>query len=379
VSAIIADYVVVGTGLTGATIARILADHGREVVLLERRPHIGGNVHDSLHSSGIRYHSYGPHYFRTSSDEIWAFVNRFASFYRYEAIVKTMIDGRCESWPLSRQSIERRLGKAWAPTFSGVATNFEEACLTKMPRLAYELFVKGYTEKQWGVPARTLSPDLAARVSVLEQEDPRLFPKHRYQALPTEGYGAMMTNLTAGLPVHCELDYLRNRTRVRARRLLIYTGPIDAFFDYAHGPLCYRGQRRRHQFLPGLTAVLPSAQVNLPDPAQPAVRIIEWKWLMPPGQAESLPGTLITYETPFSPRDPDQYEYPFPDDRNRARYEQYRRRASAVENLLICGRLGEYRYLDMDQAIGRALTLARRICGIARESSRTYSLVGRPA
>src|SRR4030095_11646729 len=119
-------------------------------------------------------------------------------------------------------------------------------------RLAYERFVKGYTEKQWGVPARTLSPNLATRVSVRADDDPRLFARHRYQALPTDGYQSMMARLTAGLPVHRQFDYLANRSRVRARKLLIYTGPIDAFFNCEHGRLRYRGQRRRHHFLSGL-------------------------------------------------------------------------------------------------------------------------------
>lgn len=367
---ITADYVVVGTGLTGATIARLLADEGREVVMLERRGHVGGNVHDARHACGIAYHTHGPHYFRTSSDEIWRFVNRFSSFYRYQAVVQSRVEGRYEAWPVSRELIERRHGRDWRPPFVGVAANFEEGCLGKMPRDVYELYVRGYTEKQWGVPAHTLSAELATRVRVAESGDRRLLP-HRYQGLPTAGYAAMMARMIAGIPVVLDCDYFAIRSQVRARKLLIYTGPIDTFFDYAAGRLLYRGQRRRHQFVPGATRVLPCAQVNLPEQGEPAVRMIEWSWLVPPGAPAACAGTLLTTETPYTPDDPDDYEYPFPDTVNQGRYLEYRRRADALAGVLICGRLGEYRYLDMDQAIARARLFARRACGITRFSARS--------
>ena len=151
------DYLIIGSGLTGATIARVLSDAGREAVVLERRSHAGGNVHDHSHPSGIRIHTYGPHYFRTASEPLWDFVNRFASFYPYEASLKTWVDGHYENWPIASSYIRRTVGEDWMPEHSGAAADFEEASLSLMPRLIYEKFVKSYSEKQWGVPASSSS------------------------------------------------------------------------------------------------------------------------------------------------------------------------------------------------------------------------------
>ena len=194
------DYLLVGSGLTGAVIARTLADAGREVLVLERRSYVGGNVHDHVHPCGVRIHTYGPHYFRTHRDDIWEFVTRFAEFYRYEACLKTLVDGRHENWPIAASYIRRTLGETWSPDFEGEPRNFEEACLSMMPRLIYEKFVKGYTEKQWGVPASALSPGLAGRFDVRLDDDPRL-KRHKHQGLPLCGYAGLMRNMLAGVPV----------------------------------------------------------------------------------------------------------------------------------------------------------------------------------
>lgn len=160
------DYVVVGSGLTGAVIARCLADAGREVVVLERRSHLGGNVHDHVHPSGIRIHTYGPHYFRTTSERIWRFVNRFDEFYPFSAEIQTLVDGNLEQWPVSSDYVRRHVGPRWTPSFQGEPHNFEEAALKLMPAAIYRKFVHGYTLKQWGeIPSR-LESTLAARFSI---------------------------------------------------------------------------------------------------------------------------------------------------------------------------------------------------------------------
>jgi UDP-galactopyranose mutase len=151
------DYLIVGAGLTGSVIARSLADAGRDVLIVDRRSHFGGNVHDHAHESGIRIHTYGPHYFRTSSDRIWAFATRFASFFRYEAALKSLVDGELENWPIAASYIRRRIGEGWKPEFAGRPANFEEAALSLMPRAIYEKFIKEYNEKQWGVANSTLA------------------------------------------------------------------------------------------------------------------------------------------------------------------------------------------------------------------------------
>ena len=356
-----ADYLIVGSGLTGGTIARCLQDSGSEVLILERRAHVGGNVHDHAHPSGIRVHTYGPHYFRTGSERIWEFVNRFASFFPYEAALKTWVDGHNENWPVAGSYIRRTIGERWQPGFHGSPTNFEEASLSMMPRPIYEKFVKGYSEKQWGVSARSLSPTLARRFDVRLDDEPRLM-RHKYQGLPIEGYADFTRNLIHGIPVVTGCDYLKNRTAYRARKQLIFTGPIDEFFDYDIGKLVYRGQQRVHEYLPSVEYAQPCGQVNNPDPANgPHIRTLEWKHMMPHTFASQIRGTLLTREITTTPEDSDRYEYPFPDTANGALYEAYRQRAAALPGVMICGRLGEYRYYDMDQAIARALTLAERV------------------
>jgi UDP-galactopyranose mutase len=356
------DYLVVGSGLTGAVIARALADAGREVLVVERRPHLGGNVHDHTHPSGVRVHTYGPHYFRTSSDRVWEFATRFAPFHRYEAAVLTEADGRREPWPLGHSTIRRLAGDGWRPEFTGTPANFEEAALSLMPRAVYELFVKEYTEKQWGAPAKTLSAALCKRFTVRRDDDPRLTPQARYQGIPEPGYAGWMRRMLDGVPVRLGFDYLRRRGEIQARRVLIYTGPIDAYFGHDMGRLGYRGQRREHVYLPGVERAQPCGQVNNPRHAGgPHVRTLEWKHLMPPAEAARARGTVLTREVPFSPADPDQFEYPCPDELNAKLYQGYRARAAWLPRVLICGRLGEYRYYDMDQAIARALALSQGV------------------
>lgn len=350
------DIVVVGSGLTGAVIARTLTDADHRVLVVERRDHVGGNVHDHLHQSGVRVHTYGPHYFRTNSTRIWGFVRRFADFHPYEAVVKSLVDGRAENWPVAASYIARTVGPDWAPGFTGDPRSFEEAALSMMPRAIYEKFVRGYTEKQWGVAASTLSPKLAKRFDIRRDDEPRLM-RHRYQGIPVGGYARFMEALLEGIPVALECDYLEHRLPAR---LLIYTGPIDTFFGHEHGRLAYRGQVRTHDYLADVEYALPCGQLNNPGPGA-HIRTLEWKHMMPAAEAAAVRGTVLTREMTVSPVDEDAFEYPFPDERNAALYRRYRAMAASLPDVIICGRLGEYRYYDMDQAIARALLIAQRV------------------
>jgi UDP-galactopyranose mutase len=356
------DYLIVGSGLTGAVIARSLTDAGCDVLVVERRPHVGGNVYDYTHPSDIRVHAYGPHYFRTNSDKIWRFVNRFATVYKYEAVVKAYVDGQYENWPVTDVYVHRIAGDHWEPESTGAASNFEEACLQKMPRQVYETLVKGYTEKQWGVPARTLSVELALRVHVNEDDEERLTPQHKYQGIPREGYTSMINNMLEGIPVVLNINYLDHRESYQVQKTLVFTGPIDEFFSFDLGRLAYRGQKRELVYLSHVDYAMPYGQVNNPGLRNgPHIRTVEWKHMMPKPMAEAATGTVLTFETPFTPTDPNEYEYPFPDESNAQLYQLYRVRANSIPQIVICGRLGEYRYYDMDQAIGRALMLALHI------------------
>jgi UDP-galactopyranose mutase len=355
------DCLVVGSGLTGAVIARLLTDAGRRVLVVDRRNHLGGNVHDGAHSSGIRIHTYGPHYFRTSSDKIWAFVNRFATFYKYEPALMSWVDNRYENWPIAASYIRRVIGENWKPEFEGVPGNFEEAALALMPRLVYEKFVKGYNEKQWGVPPIQLSANLIKRFDVRADDEPRLM-RHEYQGLPTDGYAMLMRRMLDGIPVLLNCDYLASRAEFTGHKWTVFTGPIDEYFGADLGRLKYRGQQRTHEYLPDTEFVQPCGQVNNPDTANgPHIRTLEWKHMMEPNYAQRIRGTVLTREVTVTATEPNDFEYPFPDAANAKLYEAYRERAEAIPGLLICGRLGEYRYYDMDQCIGRAMLLSERI------------------
>lgn len=355
------DYLIVGSGLTGATIARALHDAGRSVLVIDRRNHMGGNVHDHAHPSGIVIHTYGPHYFRTNDDGLWAYVNRFSDFYSYEPCLKSLVDGQYENWPIADSYIQRAVGSNWSPEFTGTPTNFEEASLSIMPRLIYEKFVKGYSEKQWGVPAQQLQASLAKRFDVREDDEPRLM-RHKYQGIPSKGYAGFMQAMLKDIPVLLNVDYLEHQIAFKPKELTIFTGPIDEYFGFKLGRLAYRGQTRRHQYLPDTHWAQPCGQVNNPSPENgPHIRSLEWKHMMPKDYAGRIQGTVITTETTHSPSNPSQYEYPFPDEANKILYEAYRLLAQGQKRLLVCGRLGEYRYFDMDQAIARALQISKKV------------------
>ena len=352
------EYLIVGSGLTGAVIARTLTDAGAKVLVLDRRSHLGGNVHDHTHSSGIRVHTYGPHYFRTNSDQLWDFVNRFADFYKYEACLKSMVDGRLENWPIAESYIRQHLGENWEPGFRGQAENFEEASLKIMPSFIYKKFVRGYTEKQWGVSCTRLSADLAKRFDVRDDDEPRL-KTQKYQGIPVRGYSDLMSNMLKGIPTLLNCDFLKQREQFTYSKKLVFTGPIDEYFDFDLGRLIYRGQQRTHEYLPDQKWFQPCGQVNNPCPSNgPHIRTLEWKHMMEPRVANRIRGTLLTREVTVTPTDPGDFEYPFPDSANATLYQKYRARANKLKDVLICGRLGEYRYFDMDQAIVRAQKLA---------------------
>jgi UDP-galactopyranose mutase len=292
---------------------------------------------------------------------VWQFVNRFASFYPFAAVLKSLVRGDFEAWPVCESHIKRRFPNGWESTGNTDPSNFEEACLAMMPREIYEDFVRGYTEKQWGVPARELGAELAGRFTVASDHDPRL-KQSAYQGLPQDGYSRFMSNMLNGIPCICNCDYLHHRNEFTAEKRIIYTGAIDELFDYQLGKLAYRAQRRDHRYYPHLDLYQPAPQVNNPSPSNGAyVRTVEWKHVMPPEFAGRIKGTLVTFETPYSPHDSNEYEYPMPDRRNERLAACYKQMAEGLPQLQICGRLAEYRYYDMDQAIERGFSAAQEL------------------
>ena len=342
------DFLIIGAGLTGATIARSLKDSGRDVVVLERRDVIGGNCYDEVHESGQRYNLYGPHYFRTSSDEIWAYAQRFTEFIPFRAVIKSCVSGKIYDYPVTRSVV----GESYVLDAYAGSPDFEGACLTKMPREVYEKFIEGYTSKQWGKHPRLLSESLAHRVEVKLNDNPTLSDK-KYQGVPKDGYTQWIANMLDGITVETGVDYLDNRHKYRATKV-VYTGTIDSYFDYKFGKLQSRSQARIHTYYPETEWRLPVCQVNYPSLDVKIIREVEWKHIWNSGTR----GTLITQETPKWGGD----EYPYPDARNAILYAKYREWADSLKDVVICGRLGENKYLDMDQALGRALLIGDRLC-----------------
>lgn len=361
---ICADYVVVGSGLTGATIARALADAGRNVIVIEARDRVGGNVADTVHPSGIRYNLFGPHYFRTSSDRIRDFALRFSDFYPFSAKVMSQVGDELFHWPLHRRDFERFAGAepVIPHTPSAVAINFETEMLRMVPVAVYETFIAGYSQKQWGVHPSALDADLSKRIEIRDDGDARL-SKALFQALPMGGFSVWVQSMLSGIEVRLSSDFHAIRPDVTWRKKLIYTGPIDRYFDFSLGPLPYRTQHRLTVFMAGIRSIYPCGQINLPRNTEgDHVRTIEWRHMLAPSE-ENPDGTLLTFETPATATDWTQAEYPFPSQAARALYQRYSDLAKTQPSVLFCGRLGEYRYLDMDQAIARAMIVAARILG----------------
>lgn len=356
------DYLVVGSGLTGAAIARLLVDSGHRVRVLDRREYVGDMLADRMHESGIRIGLHGAHYFRTDSEAVWEFAGRFGEFHPYRALVRTQVNNRLENWPVAAGYIRQHVGKGWKPEFTGIAMNFEEASLSMMPRVIYERFIKGYTERQWGAEAATLSSQLAGRFEVRMDDDPYLTPQTKYQGMPTQGFTAWIERMLEGTTLELNYHYLADRRAIRPRNLTIYTGPIDEYFNFSLGRLAYRGQQRKTMHLEDVRRVQPCGQVNYPDAMDgPKIRSIEWKHMMRRDHAGNTRGTILTQETPCSPTNPMEFESPVPDEANEDLFLDYQRLAQQEAGVLFCGPLGEYRYMELDQEISRAMTLARKI------------------
>jgi UDP-galactopyranose mutase len=360
------DVVIVGAGFAGSVLAERLArGSGKRVLLVDRRPHIGGNAYDRFDASGILIHQYGPHIFHTNSDDVFQYLSRFTKWRPYQHRVRACVDGKLLPMPINRTTLNLLYGKnlhteeeaaallaSMAEPRDSVLTS-EDVVVSSIGRDLYERFFRGYTRKQWGLDPSQLDKSVAARVPARTNTDDRYFTD-KIQAMPLQGYTRMFENMLDHTNIVRELgvDFAQIRDQVHCDKV-IFTGPIDEYFDYRYGKLPYRSLRFQHQTL-DKEWLQDVAVVNYPDEKIPYTRITEYKHLT----GQSAPKTSVTYEYPCSEGD---YYYPIPRSENQALYKRYEALARATHNVLFAGRLGTYRYYNMDQVAGQALSIWRRM------------------
>ena len=360
------DYLIVGTGLYGAAFAREALKRGGRVMMVERRGHVGGNVYTEP-VAGIQVHRYGAHIFHTNDARIWRYVAQFAEMNRFTNSPVANYRGEMYSLPFNMYTFNRMWGvstpeearariDAQRSEIASEPRNLEEQAISLVGRDVYEKLIQGYTEKQWGRECRELPAFIIRRLPVRLTYDNNYFSA-RFQGIPIGGYTQIIEKMIAGAEVRLNTDYLENRAALNAMaEKIVYTGPIDAYFDYALGPLAYRSLRFEQEILdtPNYQG---NAVVNYTDRETPWTRIIEHKWFEFGLDADGreIPYTVISREYPREWKRGDEPYYPVNDEKNGARYAQYRALADGEKNVIFGGRLGEYRYYDMDQALLSAL------------------------
>ena len=365
------DYLIVGAGLFGAVCARELKDAGYSVRVLERRPQVGGNVYTEC-VEGIQVHRYGAHIFHTNNREVWSYVNRFAEFNRFTNSPVANYKGELYSLPFNMYTFNRMWGVTTPAEaeeiiakqrkeITGEPRNLEEQAISLVGRAIYEKLIRGYTEKQWGRPCDQLPAFIIRRLPVRLTFDNNYF-NALYQGIPVGGYTRMVEKMLEGIEVRLETDYLSDREKWNAQaRRVIYTGAIDAYFGCRLGPLEYRSVRFETEVLdqPNFQG---NAAVNYTDAETPWTRIIEHKWFEFGKDAEGreLPKTVISREYSSEWKPGDEPYYPVNDERNEALYQKYKALAEREEKVIFGGRLGSYKYYDMDQVIATALELSKR-------------------
>ena len=369
------DYLIVGAGLYGAVFARQAKEQGKSVLVIDKRPHIAGNVYTE-EVEGIQVHRYGAHIFHTNNRQVWEYVNRFAEFNRFTNSQVANYHGELYSLPFNMYTFNKMWGVV---TPQEAAKKIEEqrkaACITEPKNLEeqaislvgtdiYEKLVKGYTEKQWGRPCTELPAFIIRRLPVRLTFDNNYF-NALYQGIPVGGYTKLVANMLEGIEVRLGVDYLENREELDplARRI-VYTGPVDAFFGYRLGYLEYRSVRFETEVL-DMPNFQGNAAVNYTDRETPWTRIIEHKWFEFGKDAEGneLPKTVISREYSAEWKPGDEPYYPVNDEKNGALYAEYKKLAEQESRIIFGGRLGEYKYYDMDAVIASALAKAEEELG----------------
>jgi UDP-galactopyranose mutase len=360
------DYLIVGAGFAGSVLAERLASQlDQKVLICDKRPHVGGNAYDLYDAAGVLIHQYGPHIFHTASAKIFNYLSQFTAFRRYEHRVLASVDGKLVPFPINLTTLESLYGRAFtaedaeaffrsrAEPIAHPRTS-EEIVVGKIGRELYEKLFRNYTTKQWGRDPSRLDASVAARVPARLNRDDRYFTDE-YQAMPLHGYTRLFQKMLSHRKIRILLntDY-RELERNVSYRHLIYTGPIDAFFDYRYGRLPYRSLEFKFETF-DRERLQPVAVVNYPN-EHAYTRITEFKHLT--GQKHDK--TTVVYEFPTAQGDP---YYPIPSPETAELYKKYKALADATPNVHFVGRLATYKYYNMDQVIGQALVTFDKIRG----------------
>ena len=366
------DYLIVGAGLYGAVFAHEAKAAGKRVLVIDKRPNIGGNVYTEP-VEGIQVHVYGAHIFHTSSKEVWDYVNRFSVFNRFTNSPVANYRGELYSLPFNMYTFNKMWGvvtpeEAAAKIaeqrkeITGEPKNLEEQAISLVGRDIFEKLVKGYTEKQWGRDCKELPAFIIRRLPVRLTFDNNYF-NALYQGIPVGGYTRLVENMLDGIEVRLNCDYLENRETLDAlAEKVLYTGPIDAFYGFCLGTLQYRSVRFETELL-DMSNFQGNAAVNYTDRETPWTRIIEHKWFTfgKDENGNDLPKTVISREYSAEWKPGDEPYYPVNDERNGALYRAYKDLSDREEKVVFGGRLGEYKYYDMDQVIAAALVKSRQL------------------
>ena len=361
------NYLVVGAGLYGATAARELTDAGHSVLVIDKRSHIAGNVYTEK-TEGINVHIYGAHIFHTNNKQVWDYVNRYSVFNRFTNSPVANYHGELYSLPFNMYTFNKMWGVVTPEEAvakieeqrkeAGIAEpkNLEEQAISLVGTDIYEKLIKGYTQKQWGRPCTELPAFIIKRLPVRLTFDNNYF-NALYQGIPVGGYTKMVENMLKGIEVQLNVDYLADKAKWDGMaEKVIYTGPIDAYFEYRLGNLEYRSVRFETEVLdkPNFQG---NAAVNYTDAETPWTRIIEHKWFEfgKDENGNDLPKTVISREYSSEWKLGDEPYYPVNDEKNGNLYQEYKKLADKEKNVVFGGRLGEYKYYDMDQVIAAAL------------------------
>ena len=365
------DYLIVGSGLYGAVFAQKAKEAGKSVLVIDKRPNIAGNVY-TQEIEKINVHIYGAHIFHTNNKEVWQYVNRFAEFNRFTNSPVANYHGELYSMPFNMYTFNKMWGvvtpaEAAAKieeqkAAAGITEpkNLEEQAISLVGTDIYEKLVKGYTQKQWGRPCTELPSFIIKRLPVRLTFDNNYF-NALYQGIPIGGYTKMVENMLSGIEVRLNENYFDKKAEYDAMAdKVIYTGAIDAYFDYKLGALEYRSVRFETETL-DIPNFQGNAAVNYTDAETPWTRIIEHKWFEFGKDAEGndIPKTIISREYSSEWKPGDEPYYPVSDEKNSALYAKYKELADKEENIIFGGRLGEYKYYDMDAVIARALKTAK--------------------